>query len=495
MSNYKRKATILQKLDRTRLTDVGNAKRFVAEYESIVKHCDELGWLVWNGKKWEAGNEDAVLRMADKLAEKMYREAEQMTYGEDRDLCLKHAKASMSLDRINAMIAKAKPYLKIGFDELDQYPNLFNVDNGTINTETGGFISHQQSKGFFLTKISPVKYRKNAKCKEWLKHREHAHPDEETRRFIQKAAGYSLTGHTDEKCLFFPQGQTGTGKTTLLRVMEYITGEYGVKGELESITNMRRGGVTAHLDHLRGARFVSLSETEESRLNTKAIKDLTGFDRVTVNPKYKPVYSFLPEFKLWLVGNHLPTVNDSQDALWRRIHLIPFNHPVKKVMEMSEAMSIYKRESSGILNWMLEGERLRRAEGLKPSKEIEQATQEYRKGEDNFSHFLESFYELAEKERTETTIFLADYNAYRKANGMNTVSQQVAGKRLQDHHVFPGGAGRMYYLGIRKLSVDERLQRGLPVPEDEQTNDTLAKLFEDSKPSNEFENIANKKSQ
>jgi hypothetical protein len=53
----------------------------------------------------------------------------------------------------------------------------------------------------------------------------------------------------------------------------------------------------------------------------------------------------------------------------------------------------------------------------------------------------------------------------------------------------------MYYLGIRKLSVDERLQRGLPVPEDEQTNDTLAKLFEDSKPSNEFENIANKKSQ
>jgi len=397
------------------------------------------------------------------------------------------------MDRINAMTAKAKPYLKIGFGELDKHPNLFNVDNGTINTDTGEFMPHEQSKDLYITKMSPVRYRKDARCKEWLNRIKQAFPDEDTRRFIQKAMGYSLTGYTDEKCLFFPQGQTGTGKSTLLRVLEYISGDYGTKGELESVTNMRRGGVTAHLDHLRGARFVSLSETEEYHLNTKAIKDLTGFDSVTVNPKYKPVYTFLPEFKLWLVGNHLPTINDSQDALWRRIHLIPFKHPVKKILEMSKVMDIYRRGASGILNWMLEGELMRQAEGMKPSKEIEQATREYRTGEDDFSQFLNSLYEKDETARIEKTIFLADYNAYRKANGMYPKSQAFVGKRLADQRIFTGGGGRMYYLGIRRLSVDERLERGLPVSEQEQTNDAITKAYEESKPSNEFEKIANKK--
>ena len=65
--------------------------------------------------------------------------------------------------------------------------------------------------------------------------------DEELIAFIQRAAGYSLTGMTGEQVLFFLYGTGRNGKTTLLNALAYAMGDYAATARPETFMVKRHG--------------------------------------------------------------------------------------------------------------------------------------------------------------------------------------------------------------------------------------------------------------
>jgi putative DNA primase/helicase len=99
---------------------------------------------------------------------------------------------------------------------------------------------------------------------------------------------------------------------------------------------------------LRGARMVTASETEEGRAWAEArIEQMTGGDPITARFMRQDNFTFKPNFKLTIIGNHKPQLRNVDDAARRRFNIIPFNRkPVtadknleQKLMQEAPAFS------------------------------------------------------------------------------------------------------------------------------------------------------------
>lgn len=145
--------------------------------------------------------------------------------------------------------------------------------------------------------------------------------DQEMIRYIQKAVGYSLTGSTQEQCMFFCVGNGRNGKSTFLDTISDILGDYACNIQPETImVKPYNGTANSDIARLRGARFVTTVEPNEGcRLNEGLIKQLTGGDKVTARFQYGHEFEYTPEFKIWMGTNHKPIIRGRDEGIWRRI--------------------------------------------------------------------------------------------------------------------------------------------------------------------------------
>ncbi len=87
----------------------------------------------------------------------------------------------------------------------------------------------------------------------------------------------------------------------------------------------RREQIPNDVARLRGARLVAASELAEGRrLNETLVKRMTGGDRLTARFMRGEWFEFVPEFSVLLATNHKPIIRGTDEAIWRRIRLIPF---------------------------------------------------------------------------------------------------------------------------------------------------------------------------
>jgi len=147
--------------------------------------------------------------------------------------------------------------------------------------------------------------------------------------------------------------------------------------------------MTNDLARLRGARFVTTTETEQGRrLSEPLIKQITGNDRITARFLYGEFFNFVPTFKLWMATNHKPVIKGTDHGIWRRIKLVPFTTRIEEERQDKHLEQKLMAEAPGILNWLLEGVRRWRAEGLKAPNVVVNATDEYRAEMDAIGDFL-----------------------------------------------------------------------------------------------------------
>ena len=78
---------------------------------------------------------------------------------------------------------------------------------------------------------------------------------------------------------------------------------------------------------LRGARLVTATETEEGRAWAEArIKQMTGGDPVSARFMRQDFFTYVPQFKLLIAGNHRPALRNVDEAARRRFNIVPFLH-------------------------------------------------------------------------------------------------------------------------------------------------------------------------
>jgi putative DNA primase/helicase len=373
---------------RFNLTDLGNAERFVARHGEDVRYCYPWAkWLVWTGTRWERDDAGRVHRLAKETVRGIYAEAAAAEDEDRRKALAQHATRSEAEAKIRAMLELAKSEVPVSPDELDADAWLLNAPNGTIDLRAGKLRPHRRED--LLTKMAGAGYDPDAPAPTWAAFLERVLPGEELREFVRRASGYSATGDTSEQCMFINHGGGANGKSTFQEALAAALGDYAMRTPTETLLAKRAGGIPNDVARLKGARFVAASETEEGRrLAESLVKDLTGQDTISARFMRAEWFDFKPTHKLWLSTNHKPEIRGTDNAIWRRIRLVPWAVTIPPTERDRKLPQRLRDELTGVLAWVVRGCIEWRREGLRAPEEVRQATREYRAEMDVLAAFL-----------------------------------------------------------------------------------------------------------
>lgn len=385
------------------LTQLGNSYRFVRRYGKKMDgtpisalYCyPEKTWHVWDGARWKADGEGQVIALAKDVMLRLADEAKEIEGDDERAKYLKFAGKCQARYEIKDMLALAESDLALKPENMDKDGNLLNFENGTLELDTFTFREHRKED--LLTKIAGCRFDKErtATCPEWEKHLLLIFNDQKFVEEFQQLCGYSLLADNSEQVFFVLHGAGKNGKSVTIQVLRSIFGEYGGTVSSDTITARKfTDGGTPRSDimDLPGKRILITSETDETTvLNEAFIKAVTGGDTLKHRGLYQSKETEIRiGAKLWYATNHKPVIRGTDEAIWRRVWLIPFEIEVpaeKRVLDYDRQLL---KEAPGILNWMLEGLQKIYDNGgrLKQPDKIKIASAEYRNESDRIGRFI-----------------------------------------------------------------------------------------------------------
>ena len=416
-------------------TDTTNAYRLLTEHGKDIRYnALWKKWLVWNGSQWEMDEGYLIHDRGLKMIRGIYEELLKTSDIRDRLEIEKHAVQSESARRRKALIEVASwiPELNVKTDDLDTNPWLFNVKNGTVDLLSGELREHRQED--LITRIANAVYDKNADCPIWKKFiMEIMNYNAELIRFIQNAAGWSITGDTSEQTMFILFGTGANGKSTFLNTVMNLLGDYATATPTETFMKKSGDQITNDIARLRGTRFVTTTEAEHGRrLSEPLIKQITGNDRMTARFLYGEFFNFVPTFKIWMATNHKPVIKGTDHGIWRRIKLIPFLTRIEEENQDKRLEEKLKQEASGILNWLIEGAIRWRGEGLQTPNIIVRATDEYRAEMDVIGNFIKERCAQENGVSVKARELFKCYQDWCDDHNEHAVSERFLGLRLKE---------------------------------------------------------------
>lgn len=439
--------------DRLLETDLGNAGRLAKQHGDDIRYCfPTRRFHIWDGKHWPEDSTGHVYRLAKQTARSLFDEAKAASNPDRSKQLAQHAVKTQAEQRLDAMVrlVRSEPGIPVEPQDFDRDPWLFNVLNGTVDLKSGELRPHRRDD--FLTKMSRIRLTTGAQCPTWLAFLIRILADDEPLvRFVQKAIGYSLTGDVSEQVIFFLHGAGANGKSTLLSLVLELLGDYGKQAAPGLLTVKRGESHPTELADLAGARFVAAVEVDEGRRLAEALtKWISGGDKLKARFMRKDFFEFSPTHKLWLATNHKPTVVGADNAIWRRIQLIPFDVSIPEVEQDKFLGNTLRQELPGILRWAIDGCLAWQKEGLSPPKKVLVATTGYREEQDVLGGFMADCCIREEGAKASAGELYAAFKRWSDENGEQPVSQKVFGSRLADSGFtrHRGTAGRWAWSGI-----------------------------------------------
>jgi len=215
-------------------------------------------------------------------------------------------------------------------------------------------------------------------------------------------------------------------------VISELLGEYAGAMPMQTLMVQKFSSQqTNDLAGLVGKRLVSASEGEaNSKLAESKIKLMTGSDPISCRKLYKEFFSYVPQFKLWLATNELPKIDGTNEAIWRRIHVINFPVTIAPDQRDRDLPKRLKAELSGILNWALDGFVDWHQHGLVPPDLVTHATDAYRSENDGVRQFVDTCCERSDGIRTLTSELYSAYELWTSGSGIETIPSNRFGKEL-----------------------------------------------------------------
>ena len=396
-------------------SDAGNADAFVRYADGNLVFCQALGWLAWNGMRWEREDQAAIAKgtaftwsMLDEATE-MNREAQialgaakadlAAGYG-GRDLSaaridaaeagayLAWSKQSRNAGRIRNMLELAKPEMLIRADVLDADPFDLNTPAGIVDLKTGEIRPHD--RGAFCTKMTAVAPGEPSdffdQFLEFI-----ACGDPGLMGFLQQMAGMALIGGVYQEGIVIAYGSGRNGKSSFFNALASALGDYAGSIDVSALTTERQNR-GASLATLRGKRLVITGELEEgARLSVSTLKRLASTDDLVIEEKFRAPETIHPTHTLCLFSNHLPRVGSTDEGTWRRLIVIPFNARISQSEARANmAESLFREAGGAILSWAIQGAAhfIRNGCKLTIPDAVDEITGEYREREDWLENFL-----------------------------------------------------------------------------------------------------------
>lgn len=432
-------------------SDLGNARRLVRRHGDELRYCRAWRkWLIWDGARWKRDERGEAEQRGKLTVVSIYNEIAQCRDADERKALTSHALKSEGEPRIRAMLslAETEPKIAVHPDDLDRDPFLLSCPNATIDLRTGN--PRENRPDDLITRGSEVHFDPEAECPRWQQFLgEVFGGDADLIAFMQRLIGYSLTGDTREHVLPVLHGAGFNGKTTLIEAVTPLLGDLAAVADVESFVRQPGDrGIRNDLARLNRARLVTASESQKGRrLDEATIKKLTGGDTIVARFLHAEHFEFKPEFKLWLITNFRPRVDGGDEAIWRRLRLIPFevSFEGRKDPTLPEKL---RAEASGILNWAIAGCMTWQREGLGQASAVTDATAAYRADEDVLGAFLEECCVLEADAKVEKAKLREAYEHFCAEQGEDALAPSVLGKELAARGISRGGTGGASYKGV-----------------------------------------------
>jgi putative DNA primase/helicase len=285
--------------------------------------------------------------------------------------------------------ARSNADLVATVEQFDADLNMLGVPSGIVDLRTGETLA--PNRAAFITKtaaVDPAPVGTSAPIWDAFLHRIFA-GDAELIAFIQRAAGYALTGYTREQRLLFLYGNGANGKSVFLNTLQWLLHEYAKRAPADVFLESRTEQHPTSLAGLHGARLVVSSELPPGKSwNEAIIKDLTGGDVITARRMRQDFFEYVPQFTLMVCGNHQPTFRGIDEAIRRRVLLLPFTVTIPKEERDHQLAEKLKAEGAAILRWCIAGAVEWHRQGLNPPATVEAASADYLDGEDLLGEFL-----------------------------------------------------------------------------------------------------------
>lgn len=445
----------------TTLNDAGNANRLVSSIGKYLRYVSERKeWLVWIDGRWQSDSHNIKLNeYAQVVAKSIYCEASLVSDSSHCKLISQHANSSQNMQRLNSMISLAQKDSRVAIPllQLDANKKLLGVANGVVDLNTGELIENKPE--MLITKFAPVQYDKEAKCPMFIDFLKQIFNDDQlVISYVQRMMGYCLTGLTSSQVLFFFYGTGANGKSTLLNVIEGLLGKDLCKQVPAEVLVMKKYGETPSngTARLHGTRVAMANELpHNSFFNETVIKQLTGEDTVAARFLFKEHFDFKPEFKLIIVGNHKPVIQNTDNGIWRRIHMLDFPVSIPEGQRDLKLNEKLKSELSGILNFAIVGCLECCANGLQPPQSVIESVEEYRADMDVFGSWLdENIVESASSEVYASKLY-ENYKEWADINGFKAMSSTAFGRLMKERgYLKVRDSNGFKYKSIKLIAAD-----------------------------------------
>ena len=417
----------------------GNDLRFTAAWGR---------WSVWDNCVWR---QDDTLNVFD-LARKVCRDKSAEC---DHDRIAPRIASAATVYAVERL-ARADRQHAATVDQWDADPWLLNTSGGVVDLRTGKLRPAARSD--YMTKITAV--APGGDCPLWRSFLSRITDDnEEFQVFLQRMAGYSLTGITTEHALFFLYGTGANGKSVFLNSISGLMGDYAKTAPIETFIASKSDHHPTDLAGLQGARLITAIETEEGRQWAESkLKTLTGGDPIAARFMRQDFFEFIPQFKLVIAGNHKPGLRTVDEAMRRRFNLLPFTVTVpvsERDLDLAEKL---REEWGGILQWMIEGCLAWQSEGLRPPAVVREATEDYLAAEDALARWIEDRCVRGVNNRETTSALWSDWQRWASTNdefcgSPKRFSEQLEARRFTK--VRTNAARGFQGIGLRKETVTD----------------------------------------
>lgn len=425
------------------LSDTGNGRRLVDSFGSAIRYTPGLGWFTWDGTYWKPDAENLEVRELTKRLGTVI--ASEIVNYEDRELqndVMKWAQQAKSNPRQNGAIesATSDPRVVVPVEKWDSNDHLLGVMNGVIDLKTGELLKGQPD--LYITRRAPVSYTAGLRNVRWEQFIDFATGgDKELQDWLQRAAGYTLTGLRTHDVMFLVYGPPGSGKNTFVEALVKAMGTQQYAWPLDSSILAQGDGMSSSTDlyhwaELRGKRMVWVDELPESeRLKENSVKKLTGSSEISARSPGEKPFTFESHAKLWVTTNHRPIIND--DAMWRRIRPIPWS----KVPENPDPdLKAYLFDPEGglpaILSWAVEGAIKLLGSSARDNlgwcAAVAEAADVYRKNEDRIGMFLDEETKAVEGVSTPVKAIYVAYRLWSDQRGERPLTQIAFQRKLSD---------------------------------------------------------------
>lgn len=440
-------------------------------------YCAPLGgWLLWRGQHWEVEpgmRPMAIVRSflrtkARLLAEWAARRAAKLDPKEGEKLkawAATQAKALRQDANIAAVERLARSNVK-SLAEADQFDAddwLLGTPGGTVELRTGE-LREAQRADFITMRTSVTPAAPGTRPEAWLRFLDEVFSDDPAMPgFIQRLAGYALTGSTREHRLFLFHGSGRNGKGTLLGTLQRIMGDYARGIPTATLLEAKSPQHASPLARLRGARLVRGAELPVGQAwNESLVKQMTGGDTITANLMRQDAFDFAPKFTLIVDANTRPRIRTTDVAMRSRMTLIPF----KATFAGREDRGLPARleaEGPAILRWAIEGAVDWQRGGLGIPATVEAASREYLDSEDSLADFLADETEAVPGGRVTVDALYNRYRTWAADQGMNPATKRAFGdmvvERKFERTKLTGGTR-----GFTGLRLRDTIAEGDPDP-------------------------------